>query len=69
MGIKSQHNAGSSWKQLVFYGEVVGFVLAWVVGGVLLARSASSENNLANTSGLDNYAEVGLTELPGKDLE
>lgn len=69
MSKNSPHNASSSWKQLVFYGEVVGFVLAWVVGGVLLVRSATSDTQLVGTSGLDHYAEVGLSELPTKDLK
>ncbi|MCO6044156.1 hypothetical protein NG895_09575 [Aeoliella sp. ICT_H6.2] len=69
MGTNSQDNASNSWKQLVYYGEVVGFVLAWVVGGVLLARSSMSDPSLAGTRGLDSYAEVGLTELPSKDLK
>lgn len=69
MSTKYPNNASSSWKQLVFYGEVVGFALAWIVGGVLLVRSATSDTKLVGTSSLDNYAEVGLSELPSKDLK
>lgn len=54
-----------SWKKLVFYGEVVGFALAWMVGMVVLGHSQPTEPQLAGVDGLA-HAEVGLSELPAK---
>jgi hypothetical protein len=28
-----------SWKGLIYYGEVVGFLLAWVAGIVMISQS------------------------------
>ena len=50
-----------SLKKLVFYGEVVGFALAWVVGMVLLAQTQTAEPQLVGVDGLA-HAEVGLSE-------
>lgn len=69
MRLNSQDNTGQSWKQLVFYGEVVGFVLAWVVGAVMLTQTSSSDDRLAGVGGLDTYAEVGLNELSSEELK
>lgn len=69
MRVNSQDKTGQSWKQLVFYGEVVGFVLAWIVGAVLLTQSQPGDDRLAGVSGLDSFAEVGLSELPNEELK
>ena len=51
----------NSWKRLVFYGEVVGFALAWIVGVVVLTRSSTPEPQLAGVEGIA-HAEVGLND-------
>lgn len=65
----ANNNPGQSWKQLVFYGEVVGFVLAWVVGIALLSHAGGTDESLADASKLDTYAEVGLGDLDREKLK
>ena len=54
----------SSWKQLFFYGEVVGFLLAWVVGVVVTLRSQpagpsiSGADSLTAVSDLRSFPEI-----------
>jgi hypothetical protein len=57
-----------SWQTLIFYGEVVGFVLAWVVGGVVLTNTRRPEPRLAVADGLA-HAEVGLTERAPQEFK
>ena len=49
----------ANWKHFVFYGEVVGFVLAWIVGLVMLTRSEPAESRLASADALAN-SQIGL---------
>lgn len=44
-----------SWKGLIYYGEVVGFVLAWVGGIVMISQSP--ERTLSDAP-LDQVAVV-----------
>lgn len=64
-----QSGAGQSWKQLVFYGEVVGFLLAWVVGIALLSHARMTDDSLVDASKLDTYAEARLGELDHQGLK
>jgi hypothetical protein len=57
-----------SWTNLIFYGEVVGFAAAWVVGVVALIHTQSPEPRLAGTDGLA-HAEVGLSDLSPEKLK
>lgn len=59
------HLNSDSWKRLVFYGEVIGFALAWIVGAVVLVHHNTPEPKLASTDGLA-HAEVGLSDLPAE---
>ncbi len=54
----------TSWKQFFFYGEVVGFLLAWIVGIVITLKSPSEEPRL---TGGEKFASV--TDLRGTDLK
>jgi len=49
-----------TWKRLFFYGEVVGFLLAWVVGVVVTLRANPPEARLAGVEGL-----ASITDLRG----
>jgi hypothetical protein len=69
MRLETQDNANNPWKQFVFYGEVVGFVLVWVMGALLVARTSTPEPSLANTRAVDSVADAGLPDLPAKKLE
>ena len=62
------HHKTDSWKRFVFYGEVVGFALAWIVGLVVLTHRSAQEAKLAGVEGLA-HAEVGLSELPAERLK
>lgn len=42
-----------SFKQLLFYGEVVGFVIAWVVGLSVAWNGQPEDSRLA---GVENFA-------------
>ena len=64
-----QTDAGQSWKQLVFYGEVVGFVVAWVVGIALLSHARTPDESLVDASKFDTYAEARVGELDHKGLK
>ena len=46
-----------SWKGLIYYGEVVGFLLAWVAGIVMISQSP--ERTVNNTP-LDQVAAVEM---------
>ena len=56
----------SPWRQLIYYGEVVGFLLAWVVGlavaldGRLGARSGQDTQSFASADGRAPGAVIGL---------
>lgn len=62
-----QHTA-QPWRNLVFYGEVVGFAAAWVVGFVVLTQSRTPEPRLASGDGLA-HAEVGLSDRLPEELK
>lgn len=57
-----------SWKQLIFYGEVVGFALAWVVGVAMLLHTQTPEPRLANVDGLA-HAEIGMSDTGLEQLK
>lgn len=50
----------NSFKQLFFYGEVVGFLLAWLVGMTVVWNSRPAEPRLV---GVENFAAT--TDLRG----
>lgn len=47
-----------SWKRLFFYGEVVGFLLAWIVGVVVTLRATPTEPRLAGVEGLASVTDL-----------
>lgn len=49
-----------SFKQLLFYGEVVGFVIAWAVGLTVAWNGQPEDSRLA---GVENFAAT--TDLRG----
>ena len=65
----TMQNTGEAWQRLVFYGEVFGFVVAWVVGVVMLVQAANSKEKLAKSPKIDTFAEVGLGNVPGEPLK
>ncbi|MGI9457835.1 MAG: hypothetical protein ACR2NU_14820 [Aeoliella sp.] len=56
--------SSTSWKQLFFYGEIVGFLLAWIVGIVVTLQADPEEPRL---SGVEQF--VSVTDLRGSNLE
>lgn len=52
--------ANTSFKQLIFYGEVVGFLLAWVFGLSVAWKTRPADTRLA---GVENFAAT--TDLRG----
>ena len=63
------HLRKESWQRLIFYGEAFSFVVAWVVGVVMLVQVANSENEISNTPGIDAFAEVSLTDIEDDPLK
>ncbi|QDU59165.1 hypothetical protein [Aeoliella mucimassa] len=62
-------NSEEAWKRLVYYGEVFGFVVAWIVGVVLVVQAAQANQKQANKPSIDSFAEVGLGNVSGKPLK
>ena len=46
-----------SWKGLIYYGEVVGFVLAWVAGIVMISQGT---DRIVSDATLDQVAVVEI---------
>lgn len=59
------------WRQLVYHGEVVGFVAAWAVGIVvaLAAQQVDEEprdpEGLASVNGAETERSPGFEKTPG----
>lgn len=51
-----------SWKQFFYYGEVVGFLMAWLVGVAVLSKPQSHQPRMPGVESLASSAE-----LPGPD--
>lgn len=51
--------SSGSFKQLVFYGEVVGFLLAWAVGLAVAMQPADEQAAGPAPERVENYASLG----------
>ncbi len=49
-----------SWNGLIYYGEVFGFLLAWVGGAILLTQLS---NPVDEPAGLDQIATAEVTTV------
>lgn len=49
-----------SWNDLIYYGEVFGFLLAWVGGAILLTQLSGPTEEPAN---LDQIATAEVTTV------
>ena len=58
-----------SWQRLVFYGEAFGFLVAWVVGVVMLVQAANSNEELSTAPAMDSFAEVSLSDTQADPLK
>lgn len=51
-----------TWKGLIYYGEVFGFLLAWVGGAILVTQFAASNNEPSD------WNQIASVEITATDI-
>ena len=59
----------TTWKQTLFYGEIFGFLLAWIAGIAVAMQPTSYEPHLATVDHLASMSNLRGSDLRGTDLE
>lgn len=59
------HLSAQSWKQFFFYGEVVGFLMAWLLGAAVLSQPETSQPRVAEVESLAASSDLRRTDSGG----
>ncbi len=52
-----------TWKGFIYYGEVFGFLLAWVGGAILVTQFAASNHEPSD------WNQIASVEISSSDVE